>query len=228
MTSAGALRLVELMTGPLDGSTGALRRGAGTSQARHPNKPARTTANGVVDPNGSNCFRPRRAAPRPCGTVPRRAGGEAHAAGLADRARTCAGTQQPRSGNGRRGLGLEHQGAGLAAVTAERRPGREVARRGARPLRARLEAGQASAPGSSPCRIRTSEVRAERAAAQQRLRVARHSLSVTQVALAKRLQLLYEQGDSDPLAILLGAPPRSTRRSAASIRSTGSRTRTAW
>jgi len=54
-------------------------------------------------------------------------------------------------------------------------------------------------------RIRTSEVRAERAAAQQRLRVARHSLSVTQVALAQRLQLLYEQGDSDPLAIVLGA-----------------------
>jgi 3D (Asp-Asp-Asp) domain-containing protein/septal ring factor EnvC (AmiA/AmiB activator) len=54
-------------------------------------------------------------------------------------------------------------------------------------------------------RIRTSEVRAERAAAKQRLAVARHSLSVIQVALARRLQLLYEQGDSDPLAIVLGA-----------------------
>jgi 3D (Asp-Asp-Asp) domain-containing protein/peptidoglycan hydrolase CwlO-like protein len=54
-------------------------------------------------------------------------------------------------------------------------------------------------------RIRTSEVRAERAAAQQRLQAARHSLSVSQVALAQRLQILYEQGDSDPLAVVLGA-----------------------
>lgn len=54
-------------------------------------------------------------------------------------------------------------------------------------------------------RIRTAEIRAERAAAQQGLRVARHSLSVSQLALASRLQLLYEQGDSDPLAVVLGA-----------------------
>lgn len=54
-------------------------------------------------------------------------------------------------------------------------------------------------------RIRTAEIRAERAAAQERLTVARHSLKVAQVALARRLQLLYEQGDSDPLAVVLGA-----------------------
>jgi 3D (Asp-Asp-Asp) domain-containing protein/peptidoglycan hydrolase CwlO-like protein len=54
-------------------------------------------------------------------------------------------------------------------------------------------------------RIRTAEIHAERAAAQQRLAVARHSLRVSQVALARRLQLLYEQGDSDPLAVVLGA-----------------------
>jgi 3D (Asp-Asp-Asp) domain-containing protein/septal ring factor EnvC (AmiA/AmiB activator) len=54
-------------------------------------------------------------------------------------------------------------------------------------------------------RTRTSEVRAERAAAQQRLAVARHSLSVAQRSLAERLQVLYEQGDSDPLAVVLGA-----------------------
>jgi len=54
-------------------------------------------------------------------------------------------------------------------------------------------------------RIRTAEVRAERAAAQERLTVARHSLRVAQVALARRLQLLYEQGDSDPVAVVLGA-----------------------
>ena len=54
-------------------------------------------------------------------------------------------------------------------------------------------------------RIRTAEVRAERAAVQGRLGVARHSLTSAQTALARRLQVLYEQGDSDPLAIVLGA-----------------------
>lgn len=54
-------------------------------------------------------------------------------------------------------------------------------------------------------RIRTAEIRAERAAAEHSLAVARHSLSVSQLALARRLQLLYEQGDSDPLGVILGA-----------------------
>ncbi len=54
-------------------------------------------------------------------------------------------------------------------------------------------------------RIRTAEIRAKRTAAQQRLAVARHSLRVAQAALARRLQLLYEQGDSDPVAVVLGA-----------------------
>jgi 3D (Asp-Asp-Asp) domain-containing protein/septal ring factor EnvC (AmiA/AmiB activator) len=54
-------------------------------------------------------------------------------------------------------------------------------------------------------RIRSAEARAELAAARRRLRVARHSLSVAQLALARRLQLLYEQGDSDPLALVLSA-----------------------
>ena len=54
-------------------------------------------------------------------------------------------------------------------------------------------------------RIRTAEIRAERAAAEHSLAVARRSLSISQLALARRLQLLYEQGDSDPLAVILGA-----------------------
>jgi 3D (Asp-Asp-Asp) domain-containing protein/peptidoglycan hydrolase CwlO-like protein len=54
-------------------------------------------------------------------------------------------------------------------------------------------------------RIRTAEVRAEREAAEKRLRIARHSLTAAQTALARRLQVLYEQGDSDPVAIVLGA-----------------------
>jgi peptidoglycan hydrolase CwlO-like protein len=54
-------------------------------------------------------------------------------------------------------------------------------------------------------RIRTAEVRAEREAAQHRLAVARHSLAAAQLALSRRLQELYEQGDSDPVAVVLGA-----------------------
>ena len=54
-------------------------------------------------------------------------------------------------------------------------------------------------------RIQTAEVRGELAAARQRLRVARHTLETSERSLAARLQLLYEQGDSDPLAVVLGA-----------------------
>jgi 3D (Asp-Asp-Asp) domain-containing protein/peptidoglycan hydrolase CwlO-like protein len=54
-------------------------------------------------------------------------------------------------------------------------------------------------------RIRTSEVRAEREAAQHRLGIARRSLAAARLALSRRLQELYEQGDSDPVAVLLGA-----------------------
>ena len=54
-------------------------------------------------------------------------------------------------------------------------------------------------------RIETAQVRAERAAAEQRLATAKHSLLASQQALALRLQQLYEQGDSDPVAVVLGA-----------------------
>ena len=54
-------------------------------------------------------------------------------------------------------------------------------------------------------RIRTAEVKGELAAARQRLRVARHTLKASERSLAARLQLLYEQGDTDPLAVVLGA-----------------------
>jgi 3D (Asp-Asp-Asp) domain-containing protein len=54
-------------------------------------------------------------------------------------------------------------------------------------------------------RIRTAEVRAEREVAQHRLAVARHSLHAAQLALSRRVQQLYEQGDTDPVAVVLGA-----------------------
>jgi peptidoglycan hydrolase CwlO-like protein len=52
-------------------------------------------------------------------------------------------------------------------------------------------------------RLHTAEVRAERQAARQRLSVARHVLAGAEHALAMRLEQIYEQGDSDSLAVLL-------------------------
>ena len=54
-------------------------------------------------------------------------------------------------------------------------------------------------------RIETAQVRAAREAAQKRLTVSRHSLSTAQRLLSVRLQQLYEGGDTDPVAVVLGA-----------------------
>jgi len=54
-------------------------------------------------------------------------------------------------------------------------------------------------------RVRTAAVKADLAVARTQRKVARHSLSRVRLSLAKRLALLYEQGDSDPLAVVLGA-----------------------
>jgi 3D (Asp-Asp-Asp) domain-containing protein/peptidoglycan hydrolase CwlO-like protein len=54
-------------------------------------------------------------------------------------------------------------------------------------------------------RIRAAEVKSDLAAARVQLRVAKRSLAAGRRSLARRLQLLYEQGDSDPVAVVLGA-----------------------
>ena len=54
-------------------------------------------------------------------------------------------------------------------------------------------------------RIETAQVRAARRAAQQRLTIAHRSLKSAQHRLSIRLQQLYEQGDTDPVAVVLGA-----------------------
>jgi 3D (Asp-Asp-Asp) domain-containing protein len=55
--------------------------------------------------------------------------------------------------------------------------------------------------------LRTQAEGVDRQAAETRreLRIARHLLAASQAALAARLRALYEQGDSDPLAVVLGA-----------------------
>jgi 3D (Asp-Asp-Asp) domain-containing protein/peptidoglycan hydrolase CwlO-like protein len=54
-------------------------------------------------------------------------------------------------------------------------------------------------------RIETAQVRAARQEAQRRLAIAHRSLMSSQRALSVRLQQLYEQGDADPVAVVLGA-----------------------
>jgi 3D (Asp-Asp-Asp) domain-containing protein len=52
---------------------------------------------------------------------------------------------------------------------------------------------------------RTRSIAAERAEADESLRLARRTLTTSQQRLAKRVRLLYEQGDTDPMAVLVGA-----------------------
>src|SRR5919206_16393 len=48
-------------------------------------------------------------------------------------------------------------------------------------------------------------VRRERVLTAKRLRIARHDVAAAEAQLGARLRQLYEQGDTDPLAVLLGA-----------------------
>jgi 3D (Asp-Asp-Asp) domain-containing protein len=54
-------------------------------------------------------------------------------------------------------------------------------------------------------RTRAAHVRVRRRAVQAELRIVRSAVRATQRALAQRLQNAYEDGDTDPLAVVLGA-----------------------
>jgi peptidoglycan DL-endopeptidase CwlO len=54
-------------------------------------------------------------------------------------------------------------------------------------------------------RTRTQQISAHRAEAEQTLRLARRTLRASQGALAARLRAMYEQGETDPMAVLVGA-----------------------
>jgi cystine transport system substrate-binding protein len=54
-------------------------------------------------------------------------------------------------------------------------------------------------------RARTQAIAGRRAEATQSLRLARRTLAVSQKRLGERLRVLYEQGDTDPMAVLVGA-----------------------
>ena len=54
-------------------------------------------------------------------------------------------------------------------------------------------------------RARTRLIAAQRAEAEESLRSARRTLAVSQQRLADRLRVLYEQGETDPMTVLVGA-----------------------
>jgi 3D (Asp-Asp-Asp) domain-containing protein len=69
-------------------------------------------------------------------------------------------------------------------------------------LGTRLEETRA---GLARLQARTRSIAAKRAEADESLRLARRTLSLSQRRLARRVRLLYEQGEADPMAVLVGA-----------------------
>jgi peptidoglycan DL-endopeptidase CwlO len=59
--------------------------------------------------------------------------------------------------------------------------------------------------GLARLQARTRSISAERAEADESLRLARRTLTLSQQRLARRVRLLYEQGDTDAMAVLVGA-----------------------
>lgn len=54
-------------------------------------------------------------------------------------------------------------------------------------------------------RARTAAIARQRAEAKLRLRIAKHALVVSQERLAARVRTIYQEGDTDPVAVVLGA-----------------------
>ena len=69
-------------------------------------------------------------------------------------------------------------------------------------LGTRLEQTRA---GLARLQARALSIAAERAEADQSLQLARRTLALSQKRLANRVRLLYEQGEADPMAVLVGA-----------------------
>jgi 3D (Asp-Asp-Asp) domain-containing protein len=92
--------------------------------------------------------------------------------------------QTLRAQNG--SLGTQAQAAWLSSVS----------------LGTRLEQTQAALVR---LRARTQAIAGQRAEAASTLKLARRTLAISQQRLAERLRVLYEQGDTDPMAVLVGA-----------------------
>jgi 3D (Asp-Asp-Asp) domain-containing protein len=107
------------------------------------------------------------------------------------------------SGGAAEGTGeLERKAAALRAENAALAAGARSAVADLAAIESRLERTRAEL---ASFQARAARVRARRQAVREDLGVARSSLRAVQRALARRLQTIYEQGETDTLAVLLGA-----------------------
>ena len=107
------------------------------------------------------------------------------------------------SGGSAEGTGeLERKADALRAENAALAAGARSAVAELAAIESRLERTRAEL---ASFRARAAQVRARRQAVREELGIARSSLLAVQRALAKRLQTIYEQGETDTLAVVLGA-----------------------
>ena len=97
---------------------------------------------------------------------------------------------------------LERRADALRAENAQLQAGAQSAASGLVPIERRLSQARAEL---ASFQARAAQVQARRREVVRALRIARAAVRVTQRALARRLQALYEQDDADALALILGA-----------------------
>ena len=107
------------------------------------------------------------------------------------------------SGGAAEGSGeLERRAAELRAENAALAQGARSALAELATIESRMKRTQAELESF---RARAAEVRDRRRAVREQLGIARSSLRAVQQALARRLQTVYEQGETDTLAVVLGS-----------------------
>jgi 3D (Asp-Asp-Asp) domain-containing protein len=107
------------------------------------------------------------------------------------------------SGGAAEGSGeLERRAGELRAENAALAQGARSALAELATIESRLKRTQAEL---ASFRARAAEVRERRRAVREQLGIARSSLRAVQQALARRLQTVYEQGETDTLAVVLGS-----------------------
>jgi 3D (Asp-Asp-Asp) domain-containing protein/peptidoglycan hydrolase CwlO-like protein len=121
---------------------------------------------------------------------------------LAVVATTAASASLVAAGSAETVADLEEQARALEQENAELAAGSRAALGGLAGIEARLAQTQAEL---ASLRSRAAVVRSRRRSVNEELAVVRVSVRAARAALARRLQALYEEGDADPLAVILGA-----------------------
>jgi 3D (Asp-Asp-Asp) domain-containing protein/peptidoglycan hydrolase CwlO-like protein len=121
---------------------------------------------------------------------------------LAVVAATAVGASLVAAGSAETVADLEAQARALERENAQLETSSQSALGGLAGIEARLAQTRAEL---ASLRSRAAVVRSRRRSVNEELAIVRVSARTTQAALARRLQALYEEGDADPLAVILGA-----------------------